>query len=83
MTARTEIRDRLTQVFRDVFDDEEMEIFPEMSAGDVDEWDSLTHITLVLAVEKAFAVTLNAADVGKLENVGQMIDLLAALTERA
>jgi acyl carrier protein len=48
-----------------------------MTAADIDEWDSVTHITLVLAVEKEFGVRLNAAEVGKLDNVGAMIGLLA------
>ncbi|HEY9569074.1 MAG TPA: acyl carrier protein [Thalassobaculum sp.] len=77
MTERDQLLARLTAVFRDVFDDEELAVFADMSAKDVDEWDSLTHITLVLAVEKAFGVKLNAAEVGRLENVGQMVDLLA------
>lgn len=77
MTAQEEITARLTAVFRDVFDDDGLAVFPEMTAKDVDEWDSLMHITLVLAVEKEFGVKLNAAEVGRLENVGQMVDLLA------
>jgi acyl carrier protein len=78
MPSPSEIHVRLNQVFQDVFDDDEMEIFPEMTARDVDDWDSLKHITLVLAVEKEFSVQLNAAEVGALENVGQMIALLQA-----
>lgn len=78
MADKADIQARLQNVFQDVFDDEEMEIFPAMTAKDVDDWDSLKHITLVLAVEKTFGVTLNAAEVGNLANVGQMIDLLAA-----
>jgi len=77
MTVQDDITARLTEVFRDVFDDDELTVFPAMTAKDVDEWDSLMHITLVLAVEKEFAVKLNAAEVGKLENVGQMVELLA------
>ncbi|GHD52859.1 acyl carrier protein [Thalassobaculum fulvum] len=77
MTVQDEVMARLTEVFRDVFDDDELTVFPAMTAKDVDEWDSLMHITLVLAVEKEFAVKLNAAEVGKLENVGQMVELLA------
>ncbi|MEQ9335548.1 acyl carrier protein [Thalassobaculum sp.] len=77
MTVQDGIMARLTEVFRDVFDDDELTVFPTMTAKDVDEWDSLMHITLVLAVEKEFAVKLSAAEVGRLENVGQMVELLA------
>lgn len=73
---RKAIRDRLNVVFQEVFDDDSIEIFDEMTADDIDEWDSLMHITLVVAVEKEFDVRLNAAEIGKLENVGAMIALL-------
>jgi len=73
---RKAIRERLNVVFQEVFDDDAIEIFDEMTAEDIDEWDSLMHITLVVAVEKEFDVRLNAAEIGKLENVGAMISLL-------
>lgn len=70
------IRERLNKVFCEVFDDDSIEIFETMTARDLEEWDSLMHITLVLAVEAEFGVRLNAAEVGKLEHVGAMISLL-------
>ena len=76
MTALSSVRQKLNRVFRDVFDDDTIEIFDAMTAADIDEWDSVTHITLVLAVEKEFGIRLNAAEVGKLDNVGVMIELL-------
>ncbi|MES2941544.1 MAG: acyl carrier protein [Pseudomonadota bacterium] len=76
MASQEELVQKLTLVFQDVFDDDDLAIYPEMTAADVDDWDSLKHITLVLAVEKAFQIRLKAAEVGALENVGQMIELL-------
>ncbi len=70
------IKSRLTKVFRDVFDNENLEIYDGMTADDLDEWDSLSHITLVLAVEREFGVKLKAAEVGSLANVGEMLKLL-------
>ena len=78
MIERTEVERRLTEVFQETFDDPGLEIRDSMTAADVDEWDSLQHIVLVLAVERAFRIRLNPAEVGKLENVGRMIDLLQA-----
>lgn len=78
MTDRSEIVDRLTDVFQDVFDDPSIALFDEMTAADLDDWDSLQHIVLVLAIERAFGLKLNPAEVGKLANVGRMIDLLLA-----
>jgi len=75
---RDQMRLKLNEIFVEVFDDDEIKIFDAMTATDIEEWDSLMHITLVVATEKAFDVRLNAADVGKLENVGAMLDLLEA-----
>jgi acyl carrier protein len=71
---------RLTQVFHDVFDDESIVVHPELTADDVDEWDSLTHIRLVIAVEKTFGLKFSAAEVERLRNVG---DLVALIDSRA
>jgi acyl carrier protein len=74
---KVEIRRRLNGVFCDVFDDDKIEIFDAMTAADLPEWDSLMHITLVVAVEKEFKVRLNAAEVGGLANVGAFLELLS------
>jgi acyl carrier protein len=77
---RRHIKERLNNIFQEVFDDETIQIFDEMTAKDIEEWDSLMHITLVVSIEKEFGLRLNAAEVGTLENVGAMI---AILEERA
>ncbi len=73
-----EIKKRLNQVFQNVFDDESIEINEQTTADDIEDWDSLMHITLVLSIEKEFGVELNAAEVSKLSNVGAMIDILVS-----
>ena len=73
---REDLRRRLNSVFQDVFDDSGIEIFEEMTVRDIEAWDSLMHITLVVSTEKEFGIRLNAAEIGKLENVGKMLDLL-------
>ena len=77
MDTRLETKTRLNRVFREVFEDDSIEIFDAMTAKDIPEWDSLMHIILVVAVEKEFIVRLNAAEVGHLKNVSEMLDLLA------
>jgi acyl carrier protein len=79
---RDVLRHRLQQVFREVFDDETIIIEEGTTAEDVDEWDSLTHITLIVAAEKEFGLRLNAAEVGKLANVGALLDILAVRSTR-
>jgi acyl carrier protein len=75
-----EIYQKLTGIFRSVFDDDAIVVRPELTAGEVDEWDSLSHIRLVLSVEQAFGVKFSAAEVGKLKNVGEFVDLIQRKT---
>lgn len=74
--ARESVIVRLTAVFQEVFDDETLQIFPEMTAEDVEEWDSLNHIRLVVSAEQAFGVQFNSGEISDLENVGEFIDLI-------
>lgn len=73
-----QIYSRLAGVFNEVFDDETIKITPQLRAKDVDGWDSLTHIRLILSVEKAFKIRFTTAEVGNLENVGDLVALIRA-----
>lgn len=68
---------RLQEIFNDVFDDE-ITVTPELSAKDVDGWDSLAHIRLLLTVEKRFNIKFSTSEIGKLENVGDLVALIQA-----
>lgn len=70
--------EKLTEVFRDVFDDEDLTPTPEMTADDVEEWDSLSHIRLMLSVEKAFGVRFSTVELGGLKSVGDLVTLIEA-----
>jgi len=72
--TKEEIYPRLTEIFRDVFDDESLVATPEMTASDVKEWDSVNHITLMVAIEEEFGVKFKTAEVEKMKNVGQMVE---------
>ena len=74
----TDTFDKLTDVFRDVFDDEELAVTRETTASDVPAWDSLMHVTLIVAVEKSFGVRFKSSDVASLQNVGELVDLIEA-----
>lgn len=69
---------QLEAIFKDVFDDEGLIICADTTASDIDEWDSLSHIRLILQIEQRFSVRFNASEIEKLENVGQMVELLRA-----
>jgi acyl carrier protein len=70
------IYEKLTDVFHNVFDDNSFALSPELTASDIEDWDSLTHIRLVLSVERAFGVKFSAAEVGSLKNVGEFVSLI-------
>lgn len=72
----TAIYARLSDIFHDVFDDDSIVVTPAMTAADIDEWDSLNHIRLVLSVERNFALRFSAAEVGRLKNVGEFVHLI-------
>jgi acyl carrier protein len=75
--TRTEIHQKLIPIFRDVFEDPALEISDATTAKDVPAWDSLTYVNLIVAVEKAFAVSFTTKEVKSLANVGSFIDLIA------
>ena len=71
-----EVYRRLNEVFRNVFDDSNLVISPEMTANDVDGWDSLRHVRLMLSVERAFDIKVSAYEVNKLKDVAQLAKLI-------
>ena len=70
-----EVIERLQELFDDVFL-EKVQLTPELSANDVEEWDSLTHITLVLAVESAFGIRFRIGEVEATQNIGAFAELI-------
>lgn len=75
-------RDELQEVFRSVFDDDDLVISPSTTAMDVDGWDSMAHINLIVAVEKHFDFKFTAQELAATRdedgNVGNLIELIAA-----
>ena len=72
----SELWTNLINVFRLVFDEEDLVIGPTTSAKDIESWDSLSHVQLVVAIEKRFGIRFNLGEVVALENVGQMVNLI-------
>ena len=67
---------RLTGIFQDVFDEDSIVIAPDLSAKNVDGWDSLTHIRLILTIERAFKIKFSTSEIGTMENVGDLVKLI-------
>ena len=68
-----ELQDRLNQVFREVFDDDNICVTPMMTANDVDGWDSLSHVRLIVAVEKEFEIRFSQKELLTFKNVGDLL----------
>lgn len=73
--TRQEIFQKLNEIFSDVFD-EEIVVTDETTSADIEDWDSLTHITLIAEVESVFSIKFSMKAVLDMKNVGEMADLI-------
>lgn len=76
--TREEIFENLNEVFRDVFDDEEIVVNESTTSNDIEDWDSLEHINLIVAVEKKFGMKFSMGEVTTMKNVGEMADIISS-----
>lgn len=76
--SQEEIYKKLNEIFRDVLDNDELNIDASSSANDIEEWDSLSHIQLIVAVEKAFGVKFTSREIMKWNNVGEMVESIVS-----
>lgn len=74
--SEAEVLGKLNEIFRDLFDLPELELTPDMSAEDIDEWDSVNHVMLVVQVEREFKVKFHTAEVEEMKNVGDLVRLV-------
>ncbi len=73
---QAEIYSRLTEIFRDIFDDESIVLTPETTAADIAEWDSFNHINLIVATEAKFKIKFQTAEIESMKNVGHFVDII-------
>lgn len=75
---KQEILSQVEAIFRDILDNEEIVLTNTTTANDVEDWDSLTHIQLIVAIEKHFGVKFTSKEILSWANVGEMIDCIAS-----
>lgn len=78
--VKEQILEDVQEIFRDVFDDEDLVIKDETNADDIEDWDSLAQVRLTVLVEKKFAIKFNFGELQELKNVGEMIELIEKKT---
>lgn len=75
-----QIKDKMTQIFRTLFENQNLVLEPHMTAADIDGWDSFTHLQLLVSVEKEFGIKISGAEIMRLKNVGDLINLVQSKT---
>ncbi len=76
-----ELRAQVQQVFRDVFDDPSLVLRDEMASEDIEGWDSLTHINLIVAVERKLGIKFATAEIGRTKEPGQNVGSFLRMIE--
>lgn len=76
---RKEIFKKLTEIYREVLDNEEIVLEETTSANDIDEWDSLAQIMLLAEIQKTFSIRFKSADTIRWKNVGEMVDTIMTM----
>jgi len=74
--TKEDILQQVNEVFIDVLDNEDIKLNNETTAEDIEEWDSLSHIQLVVAIEKHFKIRFKSSEIQSWKNVGEMIDCI-------
>jgi acyl carrier protein len=80
VSTQTEVRAKLQEIMADTFDLDDLTIADNMTASDIEEWDSLSHIRLVVAIERYFSIRFANSEIEGLTNIG---DLVNAITQKA
>jgi acyl carrier protein len=75
------IQQDLTDVFHSIFEDEDLVVSRDLTADRVEGWDSLTHVRLLLTVERKFHIKLSAPEVARLKSVGDLVDIIKVKVE--
>lgn len=70
------VYEKLNEIFRDIFDDDEIEVTAETTADDIEDWDSLIHINLLVSIESVFGVKFKMEEFNSMKNVGTMVELI-------
>lgn len=74
--SRETVTLKLTEIFREIFNDDSIVVSDDMTADDIEEWDSLSHVDMICMVEEELDITLTTKEVSRLKNVGKLISVI-------
>jgi len=77
--SKDEIKGILTNIYRDVFDNDSIELFDAMTQDDIEEWDSLTQLRLLIQIEKSFNIKFSVVHIKRIKSVGELINIITEL----
>ena len=80
--SKEEVYERLNKVFQDIFDDDSITVNENTTSNDIEDWDSLEHINLVVAIEQEFGMKFNMNEVTTMKNVGEMVDIILSRIDK-
>lgn len=80
MDSKDEILKNINKIMSYTFDLDDLNVTRETTAGEIEEWDSLTHVRLIVAIERAFKIKFSNAEIERLHNVGELVDAVASKT---
>ena len=83
MGSTDEILQRVGEIMCDAFDLDDLKVTRETTAADVEEWDSLSHVRVIVAIERAFKIKFSNAEIERLRNVGELVDAIVSKTGKA
>jgi acyl carrier protein len=73
---KTEVVAKLTVIFRKIFNNDSLILTNELTANDVDHWDSLSHMLLIAEIENSFSIKFKLKELNKMRNVGEMVEII-------
>ena len=74
------VLEKISKIFIDYFDDETLNITRKTNANDIEDWDSIAQVGLILSIEKTFSIEFSSGEVENLQNIGEMVDLISGKT---
>jgi len=77
--TRNDIYQKLNGIFQDIFDDDSIMVNDDTTADDIDDWDSLSHISLIAAIEDEFSIKFDMKTVFRMKNVGEMVSIISEM----